>query len=192
MVFLSLVNFAQSEDLGTTNHHLLRNDLLVSMSPTNKWLNGVTLTIETTLLLHVEHVVTTAAAAEIDICLKMSACHAAKSPKENEEGSRTYRGPCRKMQAMSATFYSHISCYVGDAKLGTTTTTGLKKSVGLFHFNEVSTATSGGIKNEGIFYGFPKFVSLSQTLENSATIKNGGAGDDGGGGIFFPVSLALG
>ena len=67
MVFLSLVNFAQSEDLGTTNHHLLRNDLLVSMSPTNKWLNGVTLTIETTLLLHVEHVVTTAAAAEIDI-----------------------------------------------------------------------------------------------------------------------------
>lgn len=59
MVFLSLVNFAQSEDLGTTNHHLLRNDLLVSMSPTNKWLNGVTLTIELlpTVFLKVVHVV---------------------------------------------------------------------------------------------------------------------------------------
>ena len=58
MVFLSLVNFAQSEDLGTTNHQLLRNDLLVSMSPTNKWLNGVTLTIELpTVFLNVVHVV---------------------------------------------------------------------------------------------------------------------------------------
>ena len=90
------------------------------------------------------------------------------------------------MQAMSATFYRHISCYVGgDAKLGRP---GLKKSVlpvlspnsfsyksvgglGLFILMKSAT-TRGGIKNEGIFYGFPKFSFPKQNdLKNSATIK---------------------
>ena len=167
MVFLSLVNFAQSEDLGTTNHQLLRNDLLVSMSPTNKWLNGVTLTIELpTVFLNVVHVVYNR--NWYLGCLKMSACHVAK--RGGQEQRRTYRGPCRKMQAMSATFYRHISCYVGgDAKLGRP---GLKKSVlpvlfpnsfsyksvgglGLFILMKSAT-TRGGIKNEGIFLWFSK------------------------------------
>ena len=104
--------------------------------------------------------------------------------KGGQEQRRTYRGPCRKMQAMSATFYRHISCYVGDAKLGRP---GLKKSVlpvlspnsfsyksvgGLGLFILMKSTTRGGIKNEGIFYGFPKFSFPKQNdLKNSATIK---------------------
>ena len=110
-----------------------------------------------------------------------------KGKKESRQrGIRTYRGPCRKMQAMSATFLqAYFLCWkmqnyvIGIEKVCSLLAPKIASRInGLFHneaVQEFRSEFSGGIYN-----GFPKFLSLSKTLKNETQqLKNNG-------GIFFP------